>query len=124
MTLVLRLPFPPSTNTFYRNVVRGKRPVTLISEKGRDYKKQATLELKAQLWRSFSSTSRLRVCVWLYMPDKRRRDCDNYNKPLLDLMAAAGLYADDSQIDDLRVIRAGFGGYVLVRLEEIEGGLV
>ena len=108
----------------WRNVVRGGRPVTLLSERGREYRKSGLLELKVQPWESFSPTARIRVSVWVYAADKRKRDVDNLFKGIGDLLTHAGIYADDSQIDDLRVIRAGYGGYVLVKLETIEGGLL
>lgn len=49
--------------------------------------------------------ARIAVTIWLHAPDNRTRDLDNYNKGLLDGLKAAGVYNDDEQIDDLRVIR-------------------
>ena len=47
------------------------------------------------------------VVVAAYMPDLRRRDLDNMFKAPLDALGHAGVYADDSQIHDLRIYRAG-----------------
>ena len=51
-------------------------------------------------------------------PDRRRRDMDNYNKGLLDALTHAGIYPDDSDIDDLRVQRGPIckGGAIVMRL--------
>lgn len=100
--LTIELPFPPSVNTFWRHVMIGKHPRTLISEKGRKYK-QAVLEhfLIENIRTKFSGP--LSCTVDLYPPCNRRRDCDNYCKGLLDSLGAAGLYDDDSQIIDLHI---------------------
>ncbi len=34
-----------------------------------------------------------------FPPDRRRRDLDNIQKPVLDAMQHAGVYLDDSQVD-------------------------
>lgn len=34
-----------------------------------------------------------------FPPDRRRRDLDNLQKPVLDVLQHAGVYEDDSQID-------------------------
>ena len=38
--MMITLPFPPSMNTYWRHVMVGKHPRTLISEKGRIYRKK------------------------------------------------------------------------------------
>ena len=43
--------------------------------------------------------------VYLYPPDKRKRDVDNVLKPLLDALEHAGVYENDSQIDKLCITR-------------------
>jgi len=57
------------------------------------------------LYRGKPMTGRLAVTVDLYPPDKRRRDVDNSAKATLDALAHAGVYEDDSQIDDLHIRR-------------------
>ena len=39
------------------------------------------------------------------MPDRRKRDLDNLHKGILDGLTHAGVWKDDSQIDDLRIYR-------------------
>ena len=48
---------------------------------------------------------RLRVEVVAHAPDHRRRDLDNLHKATLDALEHAAVYADDGQIDDLRIRR-------------------
>ena len=49
--------------------------------------------------------ARLRIKVTLHAPDKRVRDIDNVLKPTLDALVQAGLFNDDSQVDELTVLR-------------------
>lgn len=48
---------------------------------------------------------RVSVRIFAHMPDNRRRDLDNINKSLLDSITHAGVWLDDSQIDELHVTR-------------------
>lgn len=63
---------------------------------------------------------RLSVHMQCYFPDKRRRDLDNILKVVLDSLARAGLFDDDSQIIDLRICYAGMvsGGRLDVKVME------
>lgn len=38
-------------------------------------------------------------------PDRRQRDLDNLHKGVLDALAFACVFDDDSQVDDLRIVR-------------------
>lgn len=108
------LPWPPSVNTYWRHV--GHK--TLISKKGREYRDQVC----ALYGNREPLTGRVRVTVWAYMPDRRRRDLDNLLKAPLDAIAKAGWYLDDEQIDDLRIVRLPKderGGRIDVRVEPI-----
>jgi len=98
--VMLHLPWPVSTNSYYRNV--GRR--TLISAQGRAYKKAVWALLREQ--RVLQLKGRLEVDVLLIMPDKRRRDIDNFGgKSLLDALEYGGAFTDDSQIDKLTITR-------------------
>lgn len=100
--LTLELPFPPSINGYWRHVMIGKHPRTLISEKGRAFR-QAVLDhcLVENVRQTFAGP--IACTVDLHPPCNRRRDCDNYCKGLLDALGHAGIYSDDSQIVDLRI---------------------
>ena len=98
--ITITLPFPPSVNHYYRRVAEK----TLISEDGRIYQRQVATLVLVNRWK-FMMAGRLSVDIILHPPDRRRRDVDNSHKALLDSMTKAGVWLDDSQIDDLRIRR-------------------
>lgn len=91
----LALPFPPTTNKYYRNV-RGRM---MISKAGRDYKVAV-----ANVWKDQCGqivTGPVWLSVVLTAPDRRRRDIDNFaGKALLDSLKELA-YLDDSQVERL-----------------------
>lgn len=109
--LTVTLPWPPTVNTYYRNL-NGK---TLISEKGRGYRKAVADQVLIQR-AAKGYAGRLGVLIEAYPPDKRARDLDNILKSLLDALTKSGVWADDSQIDDLQVKRMTVGGMVKVQV--------
>lgn len=113
--MTLTLPYPPTLNTYWRNV-RGK---TLISRDGRAYRR--TVCDLALFHGVTLHEGRLDVAVVVHPPDKRRRDLDNLTKALLDALEHAGAYQDDSQIDRLLIERGERreGGCVVVRISEM-----
>lgn len=117
-SITLKLPFPPSVNTYYRNV-NGR---TLMSARGRQYKSAVWLAVQQQGHLHKRMAGRIAVDVLAYAPDKRMRDIDNLAKGLLDAIAGAGVFMNDEQIDDLRVRRGpcmGKPGWVVVTITEI-----
>ena len=110
----LTLPYPPSTNTYWRNIGPGR---TILSEKARAYRKA----VKAAAIVSKPLESRLKVTIELSPPDKRRRDLDNCCKGLFDSLQHAGVYLDDSQIDEFTIKRMPVvkGGRCEVLIEEL-----
>ena len=102
---LLALPLPPSVNHYWRHV--GSR--TILSKEGRIYRETVGKEVLVQWPRDTLRplTGRLKVVIRAMMPDRRRRDLDNLLKSLLDALQHAGVYEDDSQIDDLRIYRSG-----------------
>lgn len=87
-----------------------------ISDKGREYRREVWATLRGLRGLGHA---RLAVRIEAYPPDRRKRDLDNLTKCLLDSLSHAGAYADDEQIDDLRVVRGPVspGGYVRVRID-------
>ncbi len=117
----LDLPFPPSVNGYWRNIAMGKRPRTIISEKGRDYR-AATIASILRQHSGYLLRGRLAVEVTLYAPDRRARDIDNYLKGLLDAIThSKEVWEDDGQIDELRIERGEIrkGGGCRVTVTEI-----
>ena len=104
MELAIRLPWPPSVNGYWRNV-KGK---TLISADGRLYRNTV---IKLCLGINTRFEGKIQVFIAASPPDKRRRDLDNMLKAPLDAMQHAGIYDDDSQIDDLHIWRSNVVPY-------------
>ena len=118
----MKLPYPPTVNTYWRHrVVRiGSKhlPKIYVTKKGKQYQR----EVQAVLFGVVPLTGRLRVTITAHPPDRRRRDLDNILKCLLDSMTGAGVWEDDSQVDELSVTRGEIvkGGEVEVEIETIE----
>jgi len=91
---------PPSVNAMYRAL--GRR--VILSKPGRDFFRVTIPAIKYQAngWRT---SGRVAVLVRLYFPDRRRCDIDNRIKGCQDALTKAGIWADDVQVDDLRVLR-------------------
>lgn len=97
--LKLSLPWPPSTNTYWRH----NRGRTHISAKGLAFR-----ELVSALYFAAGAPQakgRIALVIEAYPPDHRARDLDNLLKATQDALTHAGMWRDDSDIDDLRVIR-------------------
>lgn len=95
----LELPWPPSMNRYWRHV--GSR--TLLSRAGRKYRQ--AVALRVVLAGRPRVEGRLEVSIEAFAPDRRKLDLDNRLKATLDALEHAGVYADDEQIDDLRIRR-------------------
>ncbi len=93
--MLLNLPWPPSINHYWRHV--GYR--TLISREGRTFRKDVCALLGGGGPRKPPMGGRIALAMDAFPPDRRRRDLDNIQKPVLDAMQHAGVYLDDSQID-------------------------
>lgn len=106
MMTQITLPWPPSVNAYYRSPNKGPLAGrTLISEAGRAYR-TAVHEIVSEGRMAASYAGPVAVEIEAHMPDKRRRDLDNLLKGLFDALTHAGVWLDDSQVDDFRVRRA------------------
>jgi crossover junction endodeoxyribonuclease RusA len=109
------MPWPPTVNHYWRFTSKG----VLISDQGRQYREVVAVLALENLWPRFP-TERVKVTIEAWMPDRRRRDLDNILKSLLDSLTHAGVWTDDSQVDDLRIYRAPrIGGMCKVEIAEI-----
>ena len=67
-------------------------------------------------------TGPLRVELAFHLPSRRRVDCENLCKPILDSCRIGGVFEDDSQVIDLHVTKCHVGkdaGRVTVLIEEL-----
>ena len=112
----LDLPYPPTVNTYYRSIGRGR---VVISARGRDYRQRVADAVMSQRCPGTTPIQcRLAVSVDFWPPDRRRRDLDNLCKSMLDAMTHAGVWGDDSQIVDLhlRMMEPCRGGRAVVEI--------
>ena len=95
--ITIALPFPPSTNHYWRSVPMGKFVRVMISESGREYADSVARIVAAQNIKT--ATGELFARYDLYPPDNRRRDTDNFDsKAINDALTKSGVLNDDSQI--------------------------
>ena len=120
--IAIRIPYPPSVNAYWRHVIIGKSPRTLISAKGREYKRDVAHACAASGAAGRRLTGRLAVTLTACAPDRRARDIDNVSKATLDALTEAGLWLDDEQIDRLVIERGPVtkGGAMQVTVEVIQ----
>jgi crossover junction endodeoxyribonuclease RusA len=113
--LELVLPYPPSVNKLYRTVHNR----IILSKAGRQYKIDCTAAILTQGKVRFSG--RVAYVIYAHMPDRRTRDLSNLTKIVEDTLTYAGVWDDDSQVDDMRVVRAECvpDGKLVMRIEEI-----
>ena len=125
MPIEFELPFPPSSNTYYRSVRMGQSCRVLLSKRGREYKEEVK---KIMFYKrkkfGLPVEGRLFVGVRLHAPNRRKFDIDNRIKPLLDAMSVpfGGVYEDDEAIDRLLVTRHEIikGGLAIVTIAQLE----
>lgn len=98
--VVIKLPWPPSINTYWRR--NGSR--YFISKAGMDFRARC-ISLCSKHSGLFAKEVKVSMLIEAYPPDRRKRDLDNILKPILDGLTHAKVYADDSQVDKLTVWR-------------------
>ena len=128
--LEFNLPYPPSVNQIH-TVARGR--IVLSSVARRYYKNVKNVLRESGLLPSPFNGERLSVIVLTHQPDKRRRDIQNLPKILLDsitkkhekkilrdALSETGIWNDDEQIDDFRIIRGDLSrndAYVEIKIK-------
>ena len=100
MLLTLKLPLPPSVNTYWRNF-RGR---TILSAGGREYKVAVQEYITVNNLPKFGQ-KRLGASITIFPRDKRSIDLDNRLKALFDSLQDAGVFDDDSQFDCIYICR-------------------
>ena len=95
----LTLPYPPSVNAYWRIFTpkNGGHPRTIVSKRGRDYKKRVA-EIVLLAGRPSVGDSPVGVHIDVYPGTRRKYDLDNIRKAVNDSLQAAGVMDDDAQI--------------------------
>lgn len=106
----LNLPFPPSTNSLFKNR-RGGRCKT-----ARYLKWLADAEEMLSRQRTNKHTGNVAINIFAKKPDKRRRDLDNLAKGVCDFLVTHKIIADDSLIQFLSMkwVENPAGAYVII----------
>lgn len=100
----LSLPIPPTVNHYWARNARGGVRISQDGERFRQHVAIAVLEASVP---RMEKPERIRLHADVWYPDARVRDLDNSLKSLLDALGKAEAWDDDSQIDDLRIVRRG-----------------
>ena len=116
--LVVELPLPPSMNHSHTLVYRRSKtgrahPARVPSAATKAWRSAAYLATRAAMsaskWRPITC-GKVAVELTYFWPDRRRRDTHNRIKELMDVLAVAGVFADDCQAlareQDFRVDRS------------------
>lgn len=99
--IVLHLPWPPTVNSYYKITKHGQR---YLDKKVVGFRALVLDAVREQV-PGLLLDEKLFLEVYLFPPDRRKRDLDNYMKGLLDAYTHAELWVDDSQIDQLHIYR-------------------
>ncbi len=105
MLIITLLGEPKSTQKIYGQYCLGKRPVRFMTDEGKALKEDYQWQAKVQWGQNTPLLGSICLQATFYFKTRaKRRDLDNFNKILLDALSGIA-YADDSQIDQLTLIR-------------------
>ncbi len=96
--MTIELPYPPSINHYFKR--RGNR--TFIGSEGMQFRKRVCIALMAANVNPMAGMLAMKVRA--YPPDRRKRDIDNIQKPLLDALEKARAFYNDCQIKHLTTV--------------------
>lgn len=116
--IAMTLPLPPSVNCYYGSC--GNR--RFIRKPGLVFR-QKVAEIVSEL-NLKKLEGRVSLFVAVYPASKKVHDLDNRAKSLQDALTHAGVWLDDSQIDDLHLVRREVikGGQVKIVITELKAG--
>ncbi|MCK4621078.1 MAG: RusA family crossover junction endodeoxyribonuclease [Desulfuromonadales bacterium] len=122
--MILELPWPPSVNHYWGSRViyskKHRRHIVskYIAERGKKFRSDVIDECLIQGVINKRLQGPLSSRIELYPPKNFRYDQDNFQKALFDALTHAGVYEDDSQIDDnhVRKMHKVPGGKVIIEI--------
>ncbi|GAG36981.1 unnamed protein product [marine sediment metagenome] len=114
--IVLYLPWPPTINSYYKMTRQGQR---YLDKSVREFRQKVADQVNEQC-PGLTLDEPLFMEVYLFPPDRRKRDLDNYMKGLLDSLTESGLWTDDSLLDQLFIYRGEIlkPGMVIIEISE------
>lgn len=89
--LTITLPFPPSSNTAYPTVIRGRKPVRVKSKGLKIWIKKAPTLSHLRIH------GLITISYKIHFPDDRIRDGQNFLKVPLDYIVSEGVIEDDNR---------------------------
>lgn len=123
--ITLRLPLPPSINHYWRHRIAGSGRTAFVSvyvsAEGKQFREDVAAIVATTLRPHRTIIERVRVTIDITPKDRRSFDIDNRIKAVLDALTHANVWADDSQVDHLTVIRGPVQkpGGIVVTIETI-----
>lgn len=95
------VPWSPTCNTYYKHTKTG----AFLSARGRAYR-EAVAAAVVRKGPPPRFAGPLAITLRCVRPDVRRRDLDNLLKSLFDSLLHAGVYLDDSQVEEIHATMA------------------
>jgi crossover junction endodeoxyribonuclease RusA len=121
--LRLELPWPPTANHYTGYRVAGPKEKPFVQAYPTARAKEFHRNVQAIVMRDRAARNwncPLKLSVWTYPPDRRKRDTSNLFKMLEDALQRAGVFEDDYQITEHHAWRTGQvvkDGMVVVEIE-------
>jgi len=118
-SVTLILPISPSVNDTYGLTTSGGVPIKYIKTRGKAFFKEVNEYVKKNGF-DIHSNIPLKVEIIINFATNHRNDLDNRLKSLLDSLTLSGVYEDDSQINELHVIRGETKkpGSIIIKISE------
>jgi crossover junction endodeoxyribonuclease RusA len=111
--LTFTLPWPPSINNYYGRRPRGG---VYLKPDAKTFRLLVLAALRDEVYEKI--TGPVEIDIYASPPDKRIRDLDNIEKPLLDALQHAGVFENDFQITRKQITRMHVeaGGVIRIRV--------
>jgi len=114
---ILYLSWSPTVNNYYSHTRRG----IYISKRGKAYLNTVISDVREQAPDVYIDY-KISLTVYMFPPDRRVRDLDNYLKAMQDSVTKSGFWEDDSLIDQLFVKRGEVvkGGAMVIIIQKAD----